>query len=669
MKATTTAKAYFIFLLLLPFAYVSSLVDPVLMPRQVYLSVFVLLSVFLLPSNKDKQSFIPIKNPLYIAIGSYLALSVISAYTNGFTSESHYILSKQLLLFSFLLVTIQALYNKIISVHILIQGCIAFGIIAILGAYYDWIGKTIDGEKLFGKANLVKSFFANKNLLASILFMCFPFFLMGLKQSKKNRLVSLTSIFSALPILILLGTRAVFLAFAFFGLLVLGYYLTFKLGIRKRFIGLASIALMALGVFTYTSFFAPKTQEISVSKNSTTQYFNRIVSNNTLIARGKFWNHSIAMWKEKPLLGVGLGNWQVHFPKYGLNEFKEFTIANGTETLQRPHNDFLNILCENGILGLLAYGFIFGIIYFQLLFLIKNAKSDNERWNYIYLLGGITGYLVISFFDFPMERVEHQILLMVFFAVTTANYYTLKASNPTSNKNGILLVYSVAVFSLYSLVVAAFRFKGELETVKMYQAKDAEQWDETLFHANRAENYFYKIDPTSIPIDWYKGMASFNRSEIEQSIAYFENAYEIAPYQIQVINNLATAYGMHGESDKAVTYYLKALEISDQFEEARLNLAAVYYNQKKYELAFDVIDKVNITTKNKKFKKYLIPILEKKINSILVKNNDLALSRKVAEKITKSSYLYNFYFTSKQDNISFEAEVLSFKNKDLKTTR
>ena len=664
MKAKIIEKAYLIFLLLLPFVHFSTTVDPVLIPRQFFLAVFVLLMAFTWNTQNGNTIFIRLQNPLYIAIGSYIALAVIATFGH-FTSESYYVLSKQLLVFSFLIVTMHALHNKSITVEHLIIGCIGIGLLAIAGAYYHWIEKTIDGKKILLKAGLIKSFFANKNLLASVLFLSFPFFLMGLKQSKNIKTIAIIGIVSALPILMVLGTRAVFLAFGIFGLIVLCHHLQFRYGIRKRFVGVGSIVLLLLGVFAYKNIVVAKVHEVSGAQNMSTQFFSRITSSNTLVSRAKIWDNSLAMSKENPLLGVGLGNWQVYFPKYGLNQFSEFSIINGSETLQRPHNDLLNLLCESGTLGLIAYGFIFGIIYYQLISLIKNAKNVGQKWDYIFMLATITGYIVISFFDFPMERIEHQILLMILFAIVTSSYYSQKESRPGSKMQVFLIKHVLIAVSFYALIVASFRFKGEMETVKMYTARTQQQWGEMLFHANQAESYFYKIDQTSIPIDWYKGMATANLNETEQSIAYFESAYQQAPYQIEVINNLASSYEHQGNRQKAIQYYQKALQISNAFEEARLNLAAVYFNEKQFEKAFEVIDKINIVNKNKRYSKYLIPILERKINVFLIKNNDPELNAKLAKSITNSSQLYKIYWAAKQDHVTFEAKILSLKNNDI----
>lgn len=661
MTSKIIEKAYLIFLLLLPFVYFSTTIDPALIPRQIFASLFLLFILLLLKKNSTNYRNLPLINPIYIAILGYFGFSLFSYFQYNFTSESHYVLSKQLIIFTFLIVSIHVLYNKLIPVNQLIIAIIGFGIITILGAYYDLIIKLISGEKLLRRAGLITSFFANKNLLSSILFLCFPFFLMGLSISKKIRFVCIIGLLSALPILIILGTRAVFLALLISLLIISIYYLKTKFQIRNRFIALGNLLIVIVGVFLLKNYADLKIKNNIKSDNSIEQYVDRLTNLKTFNSRTEYWNNSISLWLENPLFGVGMGNWQVDFPKYGLDKYVDFAIINGINTIQRPHNDFLNILCENGIFSLICYCIIFLLIYYQLLFLLKNAESKSAKWNYIYLLAGISGYIIISFFDFPLERIEHQVVLMIIFAIITSRYYEIKLIKKETNKSSLFFHYFLLSIVCYSLIISLMRFKGEIETAKMYTAKNNAQWDDTYYYANQAENYFYKIDPTSIPLDWYKGIACFNKNEVEKSILYFESAYQKAPYQIQVLNNLASSYAINGEKEKAKQYYCEALRISPKFEEARLNLAANYYNDKEYEKAFKIIDEIDIINSNKRYMTILIPILAKKLNLVLIHENDINLTTKLAKEITKSHQLYSLYYQAKQNHISFEKNILNQK--------
>ena len=254
MTSKIIEKAYFIFLLLLPFVYFSTTIDPALIPRQIFVSLFLLFVILLLKNNKNNYQNLALKNPLNIAILGYFFFSLFSYFQFDFTSESHYVLSKQLVIFTFFIVTTHVLYNKIIKANQLILALIGFGIIAIFGAYYDVIEKTISGEKLLRRVGLITSFFANKNLLSSILFLCFPFFLMGLSLSKKVRIISIIGLISAFPILIIIGTRAVFLALLISAFIIIIYYLKTRFGIRKWLIVLGSLLIVIFSIFLYKNY-------------------------------------------------------------------------------------------------------------------------------------------------------------------------------------------------------------------------------------------------------------------------------------------------------------------------------------------------------------------------------------------------------------------------------
>ena len=657
MPLKTIDSAYFIFLVLLPFVYFTNIIDPVLIPRQVFLGAFMLVLLLLAYLKKIPLSFFALQTPIYIAVFAYFTLMVFSFFGNNFTSESHYTLSKQLLLFSFLLLTIALLYGKVISTSRLVVSGVCFGFIAVGSAVVQLVEKSLTGRNLFHKIYIVEGLFANKNLLASVLLLSIVFFFMGLQLSKTIKWLSAFGIFCAFSIIIIIRTRVVLAATALFLLLLLGFWLRNHLKMKNRNIAISATAML-IAVGAVYQFFEKNIRHLKSSPNVSEQYFYRIFDSSTLKSRMQFWENSIAMFKEHPVFGVGLGNFQVEFPKYGLEKFHEYKITQGEITLQRPHNDFLNILCENGILGFAAYAAILGIVFYYLFSLIKTAETQLEKWKFIYIFCGICAYILISFFDFPFERIEHQVLLMLLFAISIASYYSRKLpSLPKPGKN--ILLYLVLFATLYSLLVASFRFKGEMETAKMYVAKGRAQWGEMLYCANKSESIFYKIDPTSIPIDWYKGLAYFNQNEIDESIKYFENAYQLAPYQIQVINNLGTAYQSKGDKEKAIKLYLEALKISPGFEESRLNLAAIYFNDKEFRKAFEMIDQVSIDSKNSRYSMFLVPILTRELNRILKVNADDELSGRMAAHITSGEKIVQLYFDSKKNKSDFRNFVLN----------
>ena len=66
--------------------------------------------------------------------------------------------------------------------------------------------------------------------------------------------------------------------------------------------------------------------------------------------RSSMYTASFKMIKEKPIFGVGLGNWKTLYPYYSTNN--HVTDKYQFKTTIRPHNDFLWVLCETGIFGI-----------------------------------------------------------------------------------------------------------------------------------------------------------------------------------------------------------------------------------------------------------------------------------------------------------------------------
>ncbi|MFN3967795.1 O-antigen ligase family protein [Flavobacterium sp.] len=651
-------KLYVGFLSLLPLVFSTSIIDPVLIPRQIVLTAFIFLVVVATVLLK-KEVFFNFKTPIFYAFIGFLLLNFISLFQSDVIGESHAVFSKLAMLFSLFLVTTILLYNNLIRVNLLVIAVIIFGLITVSFSLFDLFEKAQRGQHLLRQIELIRGNSANKNLLSSILFLCLPFYFIGLQQGKKNKLLSVLGIASAFFVLITIRTRAVLIACFIFFVLLICYKIKQRFTIKKRYFFGFGLVLGVLLLFSYSLYFDSKIAHLQTPSNATGQrYVSRLLDSKTLESRILFWENSIQMAKENPLLGVGLGNWQIHFPKYGLNRFDDYAIANGENTLQRPHNDFIWILCETGILGLLAYLMIFGLVFHQLYSLIKNTTDTKEKWKFFFILSALVGYLVIAFFDFPYERIEHQVIVMLLLAIVVSTYYKTAPKTTKNNKSWLwILIIPIS----YSFLVSFYRFNGEQHALKMYAAKTNKNWSETIYEAKKANHYFYRLDNTSIPLTWYEGIGHFNENRLEESQACFEKAYQLTPYNIQVITNLASTYQATGKIDEAVVLYNDALKISVHFDEAKLNLAALYYNKKEFEKAYSLINEVKITSKNPKYKLYLVPILNHKINTYLKSATDKVVIDNLVKNVTTKEVLLQLFFDAKRNKMSFETYLAQAK--------
>ncbi len=644
-------KKYFYFFLLLPFIYSDKIIDPVLIPRQLYLTAFVCilgLVILFRISKKDLTndfSFLRLTLPLLLIV--FLLINGLSFIKTTSIADGIYVLSKFTIEVLFFVLSTYLLIQNQLTINGLIKAIGIFCIVSIIIALYQTM--VLDfGADFRNSIYQITSTSANKNLFSSLLFLILPFVIGAIFISKKWKITSIVLLCSIILILVLIQTRAVMLATI---LSILIFILIQKgLFLKGYFPKVIVLLIITLGVVILIFF-----------KGSS--YFINLLDSSSLHQRLLVWNNSFQMAKENLMLGVGAGNWQYCFPKYGLEKFNDVLMDNASLTYQRPHNDFLWVLCETGIFGLITYLSVFIVALIYILKILKNKIEPNPE-DKILLYGffaTLTGYAVISFFDFPLERIEHQIVFYLILSIVVAKYYCTfqKEKMSTNSFNSSALKLMVFVPVVFSVIVSANRFSGEFHTRKIYEYQSKGDLNQIVTEADKSANMFYVTDPTSIPINWYKGVALYTLGRLKEAQTCFEKAKLVCPYNINVLNNLASCYETAGRHKDAEEMYVKALLISPRFDEARLNLSAVYFNNKEYEKAFCMIDKVAVTTKDEKFQVYLPVILNSWLGTILTNQKDSNAIEKITELRNSKEKMIEFYFTSKKNNLPYLQYILT----------
>jgi O-antigen ligase len=430
----------------------------------------------------------------------------------------------------------------------------------------------------------------HKNLLSSFLFLNLPFLTWGIVKKKGLvRLCYSAVMIGALLLLIILRTKAVFLGVAGMLLFIVAISSFSKRQSRSKFTirwGYQLIAFLAAALVFFIWVLpisikpvVERNKEIILQKDRARAELDQ--------ERLLLWKKTYTLIERHPIVGVGSGNWQIFFPDAGLNDIYRAEDLNFT--FQRPHNDFLWIFSELGIVGFLMYMLLIGLIFLAIFKAIsdKGLSFKQRLLSPTVLLGGVlTGYCIISFFDFPKERIEHSLFLNIVLALiiveTQKNtgltvLFRLKCNAPV--KWVLILVFGFGVFLGYK------RFVGEWHTRKLYDARQIKQPLRVLQEAQKAFSWAYSIDPTSIPLHWYMGNACVDLGNPQQALPYFEKAYAYNPYNRNVLNDLASANSVMGNVREAIEIYNEALRISPRFDEPKLNLVALLIREANYKEA------------------------------------------------------------------------------------
>lgn len=623
MKNNIFNLLIFVFIAATPLIQWQAAVDATMLSRQIWFTVFTITTTIAMLFVKKTELVLTPIHWFMLIITALCGFSVLYAFNYA---EAIYTFNKFLLYTSIFMVLLAMLQSNLIELKIISKGFLMFVFIScsyqIFELYTKGSFRLLEGKNMYE----INSLFGHKNLFSSIIFLCFPFLIyLIIKENKLIKILSITISITALALLVFIQTKAVLMAFILGGGIAL-LVLYNNLKINKNWkIGSTVILISILVLLVY------------LGKNKLTLLSN----NDTVQERILLWTNTWKMIEENPMVGVGGGNWQLFFPKYGLQNFMQtnYLISDGYTTFQRPHNDFLWIWSELGILALLAYISVFVIAIF---YAIKNIQHETETINKIINAGflmTILGYIFIAFVDFPLERGEHQFFILLIIAIVCKQYFTNIKTAKSFKPKWILL--SILIVNLFNFFVFVKRTQGETHAHQMLLAHNKSNWSSMIKEAKKAQNDYFSIDNFSIPLNWYAGVAYSAIGDNNNAKLEFEKAYETNPYQIHVLNNIASINEMEGKHDLALKYYNEALAISPNQPDALLNKSAALFNMGNTDEAFLSILKFKFDETNTQFKTYYLAIAKAKfekefesnitnniqINPLDLKNDTLLLKK------------------------------------------
>jgi tetratricopeptide (TPR) repeat protein len=195
------------------------------------------------------------------------------------------------------------------------------------------------------------------------------------------------------------------------------------------------------------------------------------------------------------------------------------------------------------------------------------------------MLLGLIGYMIISFFSFPRERIVHSIFLSLIIACIVSTYHSTFPEQKRSFSPNLSVLSILSVLLLAVCVCIGYaRLQSEIHTRNAMIAHQNENWPTVVAEIDRANKMFYQIDPASTPLLWYRGIANYCMGLFNEALSDFQKAYQAHPYHSHVLNNLGTSYAKLGDYQRAGEYYQKALNAFPGFQDALVNLGLVSFH-------------------------------------------------------------------------------------------
>ncbi|MBL4578425.1 MAG: O-antigen ligase family protein [Flavobacteriales bacterium] len=631
-----------LFYALLMVAILPSTFDPVLLPRFIIISVFVSLFYLfiLLKGDSDLQQSVVgmATTPLFILLSSFIIISALSLYNAINVEEGIFELTKLVVLalaFLGLYYFISAgSKNILIIIKSLAIGS-TFILIHEMIQFYEL--REEHGVNRYLKDILASSTGAmgNRNLMASGSLLLIPFLLYGLTLVRKAWYFFLIVVITGLILnIIALQVRSVWVAAIVAGGVSIVCAYTFRpvkslvakytLYSSKAF---KTIALVLLAIVMLSWFAVSRMEDDTVSRfkdslnlkvdlfEDQSDFSKRVMSSTIRLI---LWQKSMMMVQEQPLLGIGIGNWKLNLPKQGLEGFPH-KANTGILHFQRPHNDYLWIMAETGLFGLLSYLSLLAVVAYYIRQLLKYPREPHHRTIGIVVLFSITFYLVFAFFSFPKERIFHNLVFITLIAWLAS----VISNNENKRQFSLARIWSkffiiTALFVSVACIATGYtRIVSDIHVKKAAQLKQNEDWNGLIREMDKVNTRWYPLDPVSTPANWYRGTARFHLQGAQAALKDFLLSYKAHPYHLPTLISLAACYELTGNHEEAIRLYKKAIAVSPWFNESYLNLSVVFYNQGRIDDAYLTLRACKTDEKNPVFLKTLNVVLSAKIRNLI----------------------------------------------------
>lgn len=327
-------------------------------------------------SKTEKNSLI-LNTPLNTPILIYTIACILSIFnsTNIQTSLVSFFgkILENILLFFVVVDTLNtkkrinfAIFTLLISLTALIMDC----------GFQYFTGKDLFRHFAMNDDNRLKASFSNSNDLAGWLILTVPvfiflaFFKNWAKPIIKKLLIIL--IFLVMACLILTHSRAALIAI-FFSCFI------FSLSLKKKAIVLLIFPLITLLILAF-------------SPLNSTFSFNFLKGRGAVSVNSRIdlWKKAVKMIADYPILGAGPGTYVSLIDRYSNDPIPNTSY---------PHNSFLHMATEIGLLGLAAYLWILFKLFKTIFKQSKANIANDQKYILLGLSAGLMAFLIQSFFD------------------------------------------------------------------------------------------------------------------------------------------------------------------------------------------------------------------------------------------------------------------------------
>lgn len=324
------------------------------------------------------------------------------------------------------------------------------------------------------------------------------------------------------------------------------------------------------------------------------------------LVRLEDWWVGWEMFKDHPILGIGIGNYKVRFLEYkGI--FRTTERSKGFDfDIQRAvqaHNEYVQMGSELGILGILALAFGVFIIFRGAVGRIIFENSAGNKFILLAFLSGVIAFIVHSSVSFPLHLPASALDLVLLLGIINSKYFDKRSNNQNKSlsffQSGKLhlrkpaLWIAVSLLVILSISVSVLAYRDWQADVHLDQGIKELQMGRS-YTAREEFNRSLKLSFHPREVLFYLGVVNNQLGDREKAIHFFKKSLNTFVVE-STYAQLATLYFQKGDYSEALTYLNTLLDIDPEESreiQARFMIALIDLKHGNIKEALAKMDKL-----------------------------------------------------------------------------
>ncbi len=465
--------------------------------------------------------------------------------------------------------------------------------------------------------SLLRSTAGNVNFMASSIILKIPFIIYLIFENKKDNWFYKLTFFLGLLLLFPLTSRTNNLNLIILLLLLpLFLYWTKSLQTKqKHLFTIYLLSLLAFGIYKVQTFDFQKQQTNTVVKlNSETKKLKQkeVFESELLNSGSRFelWNFGYELWKKNPVFGNGLGSYKIDVIPLESKIYSSWQIS------KHPHNDFIQIAVESGLITSLLYLSIFVIIFIKSIQNLKKNSSENEyNWLQFIVLGSIIAFGIDSMLNFPLHVARNQIQFVFILFLFLLSQESKQKNNAISK----FLLITVLVFSII-LTIPNFLYVKSLRGQNLAFVDEGAMKYSIETIEEKLPNY-PSLTERGFQIKAIKAKYLIKENKFDEALQLLENSDYENPYYTynQYVKSLL--YEKKGTIDSVIKYKKIGFEMYPLVH-AKFKFYLMYLKKaNRIEEMYDAKKYADQYIKSERYDKLFDKILNSKIEDLSINKN------------------------------------------------